>query len=225
MAMAASSIPMNDSRSHRSDPLSTVRNVWHILPSLPGVSLPVYGSMPWPSDPVGECPYKAEYHKLQMPTARWFPSAVLYFVLPGRYSYFVPSSPASASFSTKWFTKFRENCSELKSTGRFIYLSEFLHWHICHCQRKLLQMFLYGCFLHTITYICAGFTGRIHRNHRFSVSCHIATGPVSAITGNIPAIHTIRIHSLLLTSEFCFSLSYECVQIFVFPSCSTSSYL
>ena len=197
MAMAASSIPMNDSRSHQSDPLSTVRNVWHILPSLPGVSLPVYGSMPWPPDPVGECPYKAAYHKLQMPTARWFPSAVLYFVLPGRYSYFVPSSPAS----------------------------EFLHWHICHCQRKLLQRFLYGCFLHTITYICAGFTGRIHRNHRFSVSCHIATGPVSAITGNIPAIHTIRIHSLLLTSEFCFSLSYECVQIFVFPSCSTSSYL
>ena len=57
MAMAASSIPMNDSRSHQSDPLSTVRNVWHILPSLPGVSLPVYGSMPWPPDPVGaDCP-------------------------------------------------------------------------------------------------------------------------------------------------------------------------
>lgn len=72
MAMAASSIPMNDSRSHQSDPLSTVRNVWHILPSLPGVSLPVYGSMPWPPDPVGECPYKAAYHKLQMPTADGF---------------------------------------------------------------------------------------------------------------------------------------------------------
>ena len=65
----------------------------------------------------------------------------------------------------------------------------------------------------------------VHRHHRFSVSCHVATGPVSAVTGRVPAIHTIRIHSLLLISEFYFSLSYECLQIFVFLSASTSFYL
>ena len=178
---------MNDSRSHQSDPLSTVRNVWHILPSLPAYPclfmVVCHGLLIlWVSVHIKQsiisckCRLPDGFHQCALLRSPWQvqlfrPIIACIRLLFHKMAYKVPGKLFRAEIHGQVHIPFR--------------ISALAHMP---CQRKLLQMFLYGCFLHTITYICAGFTGRIHRNHRFSVSCHIATGPVSAITGNIPAI-------------------------------------
>ena len=110
-----------------------------------------------------------------MQTARSSPSAVLCSVLPGRYSCFVPSSPALASFPTV----------VLQSSGKIVPATKSLVGSYCariSAPAPFLPVeasanALYRCFLcTTIACIGAGLPWCPSASSA-SVSCHVATGP------------------------------------------------